>query len=396
MGQGSMRTLFGALHHDKLNEHADPVGASNDTSKLLNALPHPVLAARPDGSIFDANVAAEIFFGMSRVLLWQQKLIHLVPPGSPLVVLVEQVQARGAAINEYHVDMCLHRVGGDKMVDLLVDIFVTPLPDPGEGVVIMLQDRTLADKMDRQLVHRGAARSVGAMASMLAHEIKNPLSGIRGAAQLLEADACDEDRALTRLICEETDRIVKLVDRMSAFSDSRPIERESVNIHAILDHVKKVAQVGFARNIHFRETYDPSLPHVLGNRDQLVQVFLNLVKNAAEAIGEARTDGEIELSTAFRPGVRLQIPGSISPVSLPLEFCVRDNGVGVADDILPNLFDPFITTKTSGTGLGLALVAKIIGDHGGTIECESYPRRTTFRILMPMYAPRDGRGATGD
>ena len=255
----------------------------------------------------------------------------------------------------------------------------------------MLQERSLTEKMDRQLNHRGGARSVAAMASMLAHEIKNPLSGIRGAAQLLETEANDSDRALTRLICEETDRIVKLVDRMSAFSDGRPVERESVNIHAVLDHVKKVAQAGFARHIRFHENYDPSLPPVLGNRDQLIQMFLNLVKNAAEAIGD-ESDGDIELSTAFRPGVRMQIPGSKAPVSLPLEFCVRDNGSGVPEEVMPYLFDPFITTKASGTGLGLALVAKIIGDHGGTIECKSLMRRTTFRVLMPIYSPRQGRG----
>ena len=150
----------------------------------------------------------------------------------------------------------------------------------------MLQERTIADKMDRQLTHRGAARSVIALAAMLAHEIKNPLSGIRGAAQLLEQSAGDDDRTLTRLICDEADRIVKLVDRMEVFSDERPVEREPVNIHVVLEHVKRLAQSGFARHIKFVEDYDPSLPPVLANRDQLIQVFLNLVKNAAEAIGE--------------------------------------------------------------------------------------------------------------
>ena len=275
----------------------------------------------------------------------------------------------------------------------MVDIFVTPLQDPGDGVVIMLQERYLSEKIDRQLTYRGAGRSVAAMASVLAHEVKNPLSGIRGAAQLLEAEASDADRVLTRLICEETDRIVKLVDRMSAFSESRPVTREKINIHAVLDHVKKVSQAGFARHIRFHEKYDPSLPQVFGNKDQLIQIFLNLVKNAAEAIGESRSDGDIELTTAFRPGVRLQIPGVKMPVSLPLEFCVRDNGSGVAPELLPYLYDPFVTTKTAGTGLGLALVAKIVGDHGGTIECESSPRRTTFRVLMPIYVPRDNQGS---
>ncbi len=178
------------------------------------------------------------------------------------------------------------------------------------------------------------------MGSMLAHEIKNPLSGIRGAAQLLETSVSDEDRSLTRLICDETDRIVKLVDRFEDFADGRPIEREPVNIHAVLEHVKRLAGSGFARHIRFVETYDPSLPPVIGNRDQLIQVFLNLVKNAAEAIGPDALDGEIELTTAFRPGVRMSVPGSRERVSLPLEFCVRDNGPGVPERPHPQPLRP--------------------------------------------------------
>jgi len=178
-----------------------------------------------------------------------------------------------------------------------------------------------------------------ALAAMLAHEIKNPLSGIRGAAQLLEQSVNDDDRTLTRLICDEADRIVKLVDRMEVFGDERPVERETINIHVVLDHVKRLAVSGFARHIKFIEDYDPSLPPVLANRDQLIQVFLNLVKNAAEAIGENTAGGEIVLTTAFRPGVRLSLPGAKARISLPLEFCVRDNGPGVPDELMPHLFD---------------------------------------------------------
>jgi two-component system nitrogen regulation sensor histidine kinase GlnL len=354
---------------------------------VLNALPLPVIMVAADGKIADANVAAESFFEVSAPLLRRQMLRDLVPFGSPLLALVEQVRHRGAAVNEYKVDLSTPRTPGDRLVDL----HVAPLPERPDHVVVMLQERTIADKMDRQLTHRGAARSVSALAAMLAHEIKNPLSGIRGAAQLLEQSAADDDRSLTRLICDEADRIVKLVDRMEVFSDERPVEREPVNIHAVLEHVKRLAQSGFARHVKFSETYDPSLPPVLANRDHLVQVFLNLIKNAAESIGEATNDGEIHITTAFRPGVRLQLPGSKTRVSLPLEFCIKDNGPGVPEDLMLHLFDPFVTTKPTGSGLGLALVAKIVGDHGGIVECESQPRHTVFRVLMPMFTG-DGAG----
>jgi two-component system nitrogen regulation sensor histidine kinase GlnL len=361
--------------------------APGTAGSVLNALPLPVIMVGANGKIADANVAAETFFELSAPLLRRHELKDLVPFGSPLLALVDQVRSRGAAVNEYKVDLSTPRNPGDRLVDL----HVAPLPEQPDHVVVMLQERTIADKMDRQLTHRGAARSVIALAAMLAHEIKNPLSGIRGAAQLLEQSANDDDRTLTRLICDEADRIVKLVDRMEVFADERPVERAPVNIHAVLDHVKRLAQSGFARHLKFVDEFDPSLPPVFANRDQLVQVFLNLVKNAAEAIGEGASDGEIQITTAFRPGVRLSLPGSKTRVSLPLEFCIKDNGPGVPEDLMSHLFDPFVTTKPTGSGLGLALVAKIVGDHGGIIECESQPRHTVFRVLMPMFTG-DGAG----
>lgn len=366
-----------------------PDAEASLTRAILDAVPHPVVTISEDGKIVDANVAAEAFFQVSTPLLRRRPFSEFVPFGTPLLSLIDQVRARGAPVNEYRVDLGTPRNGGERVVD----IHVAPMSEQAGHVVVMLQERTIAEKMDRQLTHRGAARSVSALASMLAHEIKNPLSGIRGAAQLLEQSAGDEDRALTRLICDEADRIVKLVDRMEVFSDERPIECEPVNIHAVLEHVRTLASSGFARHIRFIEEYDPSLPPVFANRDQLIQVFLNLVKNAAEAI-ESDQDGEIHLTTAFRPGVRLTVPGASSKVSLPLEFCVRDNGKGVPDDLAQHLFDPFVTTKPTGSGLGLALVAKIIGDHGGIVECDSQPRRTTFRVLLPMY--RGNRASSED
>ncbi len=355
-------------------------GAFDAAGIVLNSIRHPVIMVGADNRISFANGDAEDFFRASAKFMSRNELGHFLPFGSPLLTLVDQVRERRAPVNEYRVDVSSPRIGPDKEVD----IYVAPVIEEPGSVAVMLQERSMADKIDRQMTHRGAARSVTGLAAMLAHEIKNPLSGIRGAAQLLESVVGDEDRTLTRLIMDETDRIVSLVDRMEVFSDERPIERQPVNIHVVLDRVKAIARNGFASRIRIVEDYDPSLPPVFGNRDQLVQVFLNLVKNAAEAIG-ADPAGEIKLSTAFRPGIRLAVPGTADRVSLPLEFCVQDNGPGVSPDIKPILFDPFITTKQNGSGLGLALVSKIVGEHGGVIECDSSARGTVFRILMPAW-----------
>lgn len=351
--------------------------ASGSQASILDALPHPVMKVDKTGMVSFVNAVAEQFFAASAAVIVGRPPSELVSYGSPLVALIDQVRTTGASVMEYGVG-----IGGPRMGERDVDIQVAPIVEEPGAVAVMLQERTIAHKMDRQLTHRGAARSVTGMAAVLAHEIKNPLSGIRGSAQLLEMGVQPEDRHLTRLITDEVDRICKLVDSMEVFSDQRPLEATPVNIHEVLDHVRRLAATGVARDVKLTEEYDPSLPPVAGSRDQLVQVFLNLVKNAAEAV--SADDGEIVVSTAYRPGVRLSIPGSAERVSLPLEVCVRDNGPGVPADLLPHLFDPFVTTKSSGTGLGLALVAKIVGDHGGIIECDSQPRQTIFRVLLPI------------
>ncbi len=368
------------------NAARDPRAASSqrrhiEYDLLLAALPHPVLVLGDDDRVLYANMAAETFFSISHGMLKRQTLPDIIAFSSPLGALVGQVRKSGATVNEYGVEVDLPRSG----VHRLVDVFAGGISEQPGLIVLMLQQRSMAQMIERQLTHRAAARSVSGMAAVLAHEIKNPLSGIRGAAQLLEPGLRDDDRALTQLICTETDRIRDLVDRMEVFGDERPLAAEPVNIHSVLDHVKRLAESGFADGIKINVDYDPSLPPLPGNRDKLIQAFLNLVKNAAEAIEETReSSGRIVLRTAFRPGVRLSVRGTGGRVSLPLMIEVEDTGAGVADELKPHLFDPFVTTKRKGTGLGLALVAKIIGDHGGVIECESVPKRTVFRVLLPL------------
>jgi two-component system, NtrC family, nitrogen regulation sensor histidine kinase GlnL len=352
------------------------------STAVLQALPQPVLVCGEDLSIIFVNYAAEAFFGASQSVLSRQKLNDLIAFGSPIIGLIRSVVERRAPMTEYRVRVGSSRFG-DARDDRVVDAFASPLSDSDGRIALLFQERTMADKIDRQLVSRGAARSVTGLASMLAHEIKNPLSGIRGAAQLLEQSVTPDELPLARLVRDEVDRIVDLIDRVEVFGDDRPIEREPINIHVVLERVKLLAKSGMAKGITFHEEYDPSLPPVAGNRDQLIQVFLNLVKNAAEAL-ERTPKPEIKFSTAFRPGIRISVQGVADRISLPLEIIIEDNGPGIPPDMVPIIFDPFVTSKANGSGLGLALVAKIIGDHGGVVDMDSRPGRTRFRILLPV------------
>ena len=347
---------------------------------ILDVMPNPVLMLDDQNIVIYANFASEGFFQSSSASLRGGSVKKLMPFGSPAIDMLERVRTRMAAIREYNIDLSSPRTGKNAVVD----IFATPLNETKGNVVMILQKRAMADKIDRQLTHRSAARTVTGLAAMLAHEIKNPLSGISGAAQLLEQSVNSEDRALTRLIREETDRIVKLVDRMEVFSDESLPARDPVNIHSVLEHVKTLSLNGFGRGVKFVENYDPSLPAVFANRDQLVQVFINLIKNSCEALEQVEAPC-ITMSTAYRSGINIIRPGSTEKISLPLEFSITDNGSGISDSIISNVFDPFITTKSNGTGLGLALVSKIISNHGGVIEINSTARGTNVRILMPAW-----------
>lgn len=356
-------------------------GGSNDVdlNTVFNALDMPIMVISGEGKVIYTNTAAEQFIGKSASGILGRRLSEILTWGDTMDGLARRATEQKIGVTEHAVE--LHDPRRGKIA--VVDVSASPISDMDGHVVLQLHERTVSQQVDRRLGYLGAARSVSGMGAVLAHEIKNPLSGIRGASQLLEAHVSDSDKPLTTLIRDEVDRICGLVDRMGQFSHEASFHPVPVNIHQVLDRVHQVAANGFASHVHFVTNYDPSLPPASGERDHLIQIFLNLVKNAAEAV--PLKGGEICLTTAYRPGVRLSMSGEQAPRHLPLIVEVTDNGAGISDDIRNYLFDPFVTSKPHGSGLGLALTAKIVGDHGGLIDFDSEPGRSTFRVLLPFH-----------
>ncbi len=361
---------------------------------VLNALPHPVIMVAPDGKIADANVAAETFFEVSVAFLRRHFMGDLVPFGSPLLPLIDQVRTRGAAVNEYKVDLGTPRNPGERLVDL----HVAPMPERPDHVVVMLQERTIADKMDRQLTHRGAARSVTALAAMLAHEIKNPLSGIRGAAQLLE-QSVERRRPHPDPAHLRRGRPHREAGRPHGSVHRRAAGRARAGQHPWRARTREAARAFRLRAHTSNSSRNTTLRcrRCMPTATSSIQVFLNLVKNAAESIGED-ADRWRDPSHHARSGraCACRCRAARRGYRCRWNSACKDNGPGVPDDLLPHLFDPFVTTKPTGSGLGLALVAKIVGDHGGIIECESQPRRTVFPRSFAHLSQGDERPCRDD
>jgi two-component system nitrogen regulation sensor histidine kinase GlnL len=340
-------------------------------SALFVAGPTPSLAVDDDGRVQEANPASEALFNIGRSALCGRRLDELIGPGPTGAPVVAPYAAYDQSLT----------LPDGRVV--LADVVAAPWPPRAGWQILSIHVRALGPLGQRR---DGGQRTAAAAAAMLAHEIKNPLSAIRGAAQLLDRQD-DDTTPLTGLIRDEVDRIARLIDRMEGFTDPRPLARSPQNIHVILAHAREIAAQGFGKNVHITEFYDPSLPPVLGNRDALVQVFVNLIKNAVEALGGQ--DGQIMLRTAYRSGLVKRTTSS-APLALPIEVCVIDDGPGAPAEIADHLFEPFVTSKRSGGGLGLALVDKLVSDHGGMVEFarEGRPPRTVVRLLLPRAGDR--------
>ena len=348
-------------------------GEAPSGDALIAAVPNAVLVIDGHGLIAFATASAEMLLTARAAALARRPVAAVIALPDACVAGL----AGDAPFASFDCEV------GTWRGQVRVDVHIAPLPDQPGWRLLVLTSRAAIDTMGAQLDRHDRGRSASGAAAMLAHEIKNPLAGIRGAAQLLGARADDDARALTALICDEVDRVAALIDRMEAFTDGRPVERRAENIYAILEHARALVMAGAGDRIQIEDAYDPSLPPVLVNRDQLVQVLLNLLNNAAEAVAPDRR-GRVQLVTRYRHGV--SVASADGRRGLPIELCVIDDGPGPPRNIVDHLFEPFVTSKRGGgRGLGLALVDKLVRDNGGIVQFarEEDPPRTIFRILLP-------------
>jgi two-component system nitrogen regulation sensor histidine kinase GlnL len=345
------------------------------------SLPIPAILLDEGDKIADINPAAEGFFNTSNRAINGVPLFDRLMVDAPLEAAYHRAREHSTPLFVNDVD-----VGTGDRAPLQCNLKFAPVLEHPGFMILLLAPRELAGWMSQTQTVKSAAKSAIGMAEMLAHEIKNPLAGITGAAQLLSMGLEPKDLELTDLIVEETRRIVKLLEQVEQFGNLRDPIRKPVNLHDILDRVRRSALLGFGAHMTIADEYDPSLPPALGDTDQLMQVIMNLVKNAAEASPQG---GTIRLRTYYEHAFRLRRSDSVGQ-ALPLQVEVWDDGPGLPDEIKNDIFDPFVSGRENGTGLGLALASKIISDHGGWISVNSVPGRTVFRMSLPMATTQKG------
>ncbi len=354
---------------------------SGDTGavSILAHLPNPVFVIDDQDHFTYLNNAAEMFFQSSQVMLIGAPLATLIPADSPLFSMLSRARSQQVSVADQGVEFASPRIGM-KLVNVQISPYGERGPADGQ-LLVTIQERALAERLRGQSVFHGAARSISAMAALLAHEVKNPLAGIKGAAQLLQADLGADDAELTRMIVEETDRITALLDRMEGFAGGANVVLAPVNIHEILDHCLVIASASFGAHLSVSRSYDPSLPVMEGHRDLLIQAFINIIKNASEVTDN---NGELTVKTSYSRGRRLSTGAMRTQLYVPIQVEIIDNGPGICPDIRDHIFDPFVTAKPGGSGLGLAMVASVVADHGGMVEVDSARGGTVFRINFPL------------
>ena len=344
-----------------------PRPSAPDAERWLEALPAPVIGIDAGERIRFVNAAAaELLAGVGRGLLGR-RLDEIFGPDAPLVALSRRALGGSAGVAETDVALV-----GPGFALGRATVAAGPVGDNGYIALVLTRPPRA----------RGAPIAAGHSATRtLAHEVRNPLAGIRAAAQLISRSDDPESAALAKLICDEVDRIRRLTDRIDPFDAFEPPKFEPFNIHVALERVRKLVGSS-APDVMIRERYDPSLPPVRGDMDQLIQAFLNIAKNAAEAVA-GNPDGEIAFITSYRPGVKFRSAAS-GAARAQLEVQIVDNGPGLHADVVDRLFEAFATTKTGGMGLGLTVAADIVARHDGRIEVDSAPGRTAFKILLPI------------
>jgi len=362
----------------KISEERSPSSAEKFISPnvVLESFPDIILIIDKENKVLFVNSAAEDFLYLSRGKILGKRLDKFFFKDSPLFDLLKKVKSHSDVIRDE--EFYLASIRSKKNLFSAQVSGVTNYP----GVrVIRLQEKAITKEISQRFQSIHAGQSLSVMSKVFAHEIKNPLSGIRGAAQLLEDKIPGEDFDLTKMIRDEVDRICRLVDKIDVFNGDYFFLKSELNIHKILEHVKTISLNGFAKRIIFEKNYDPSLPPIAGHEDQLIQAFLNLIKNSSEALGNK--EGRILLKTLYSHPSRTASNGSAYD-DLPIVVEIHDNGSGISKAILNSMFDPFITTKKTGSGLGLSVASKIISDHGGTIEFTSKPGETICSVRFPI------------